>query len=182
MAGARTSGVGGELRAFRKLADAIGLEAALLLRAWSGGQQLSIPRRFDAGHLLCRLIGPEAFRRLIENYTGEGCIHIPAVDLAAVRRAAVVHRLTAAGLGAKPISIFAGCTDRQVQRLQSHLRGTGRLFGLDDADADPDAETSPAPERQQAAKPAPPTPAGDVLAQLRAARRHHAAKERDYAD
>ena len=176
MAGTRTSGVGGELRAFRKLADSIGLEAALILRAWSGGQQLSIPRRFDAGHLLCRLIGPEAFRRLIESYAGEDALHIPACELAAVRRTAVVHRLTAAGLGAKPISQFAGCTDRQVQRLQSHLRGTGRLFGLDDTDA----ETSPAPERQQAAKPAP--PAGDVLAQLRAARRRHDAKERDYAD
>lgn len=177
MAG-QPSGVSAELRGFRKLADTVGLEAALLLRAWAGGQQLSIPRRCDPGHILCRLLGADAFSRLVETFGPDGLLFVPAVELAAVRRTGIVHRLSAVGLGARPISQYANCTERQVQRLQSHLRGTGRLFGLSE-DGEP-VESAPTPARQQT--PTPPPPAVDALAQIRAARKSLEARDREYAD
>lgn len=173
------SGVEAEIRAFGKLAALVGLEGALLLRAWCGGQQLSVPRRVDTGHILCRLLGESAFRRLVEVFGPDGLLFVPAVELSAVRRAGTVFRLSAVGLGARPIAQYANCTERQVQRLQSHLRGSGRLFGLSE-DGTP-VESPPPPARQQSTTPAP-APANDVLAQLRAARINHAAKDREYAD
>lgn len=183
MAG-QPSGVAAEIRAFGKLAALVGMEGALLLRAWAGGQQLSVPRRVDTGHILCRLLGEAAFRRLVEAHGPDGLLFVPAVELAAVRRTGIVHRLSAVGLGSRPISQFAHCTERQVQRLQSHLRGSGRLFGLneDGGPVDGPAEPPPPPARQQTARPIPSAPPGDVLAQLRAARKSLEARDREYAD
>ncbi|TXH46065.1 MAG: hypothetical protein E6Q92_02535 [Burkholderiaceae bacterium] len=151
----------------------------MLLRAWAGGQQLSVPRKVDQGHILCRLLGESAFRRLVEAHGPDGLLFVPACRLDAVVRTGVIHRLGAVGLGSRPISQYAGCTERQVQRLQSHLRGTGRLFGLDEDGAT--VETAPAPARQQTTAEASP-PVVDLLTQLRAARLNHEKRDREYAD
>ena len=174
---AQPSGVRAEVIAFGKLASLLGLEGAMLLRAWAGGQQLSVPRKVDQGHILCRLLGEQAFRRLVEAYGPDGLLFVPACNLDSVRRTGIIHRLSAVGLGARPISQYADCTERQVQRIQSHLRGSGRLFGLSE-DGEP-IESPPPPARQTTPE-APPV--GDLLAQLRAARLSQEKRDREYAD
>lgn len=173
-----SSGTPGELRAFRRLADLTGPEGALLLSAWWGGRLLSVPVRPDPRHVLARLIGPEALAGLCEARGGQ-TLHIPRLALDAVRHAGQVHRLSAHGLSAGAAAEFAGLTERQVLRIQSHLRGdTPRLFGLD-ATAD---ESAPAAAEAPPPAPAPPAQGLDALAQLRAARRMHDSRARDYVD
>lgn len=173
-----SSGTPGELRAFRRLADMVGAEGALLLSAWWGGRLLAVPVRPDPRHVLARLIGVEALAGLCAAHGGQ-TLHIPRLALDAVRHAGQVHRLSAHGLSAGAAAEFVGLTERQVLRIQSHLRAdTPRLFGLD-ATAD---EGARAAAEAPPPAPAPPAQGLDALAQLRAARRMHDSRARDYVD
>lgn len=206
------NGISAELRAFRKLADVIGADGALLLIAFAGGRLVFIPGKPDTDHILTRLLGKEAFERLQEVYGYEG-LNIPSVDLLPVRRLGRVFRLIKSGIPSYEIAETVGITTRQVQRILAHLRAGGRLFALgkDGTTAGADTPDNPAipPARrgrsraaraaQSDTSPPPLSAAGQLLAaqrpkaqkpaldqrladQLRAARLAHAAKDREYAD
>lgn len=181
-------GTRGELDAMQKLADAVGLQGALLLSAWCGGRQLYIPSKPFPDHILNLVLGAESFARLCTALPRETIV-VPQLPLNAVKHAGQVYRFARHGMHVRDISDVIGLTPRQVQRILSHLRApSGRLFELDKIRP---PETGPrlirrgrwtAPAHSSAGvKPQAP-PLSERLAEFQRARLARAAKERDHVD
>lgn len=119
-----------------RLASVIGLPATLTLCGFFGksGQRVYVPIETTPDHILQKLIGTEAFKKLVATHAGE-CLAIPEVDLTTLRRAGMVYRLSRREIPVSDIALATGCNPRTVHLIRAALR----LEGFSDlADSLPD--------------------------------------------
>lgn len=120
-----------------RLAEVVGLPAALTLAGFFGkaGQRIRVPvSTDDTDHILVKVIGADAFKKLVDTHPGE-YLAIPEIDLSVLRRAGLIYRLSRRQVPIGDIALAAGCGLRTVHQIKSTLR----LEGLADlADTLPD--------------------------------------------
>lgn len=109
-----------------KIANQIGTSAALRLAAfWGGtGRQLYVPLEATPGHLIEKVIGPEAFGFLVQAYGGEN-LWLPQVDLEPLRNAGRVYLLRQSELSNNQIGNLLGLSKQRVQQINAALRLDG---------------------------------------------------------
>ena len=100
------------------LGAVIGFSNTLLLCGTRGGKTLYIPETALSGHLLERLLGESAFRRLVEEWGGE-TIEVPALTAFTryqrIRKAATLH---VQGKSLHAIALATGVTYQQAKNDQ----------------------------------------------------------------
>ncbi|MCA1975075.1 MAG: hypothetical protein LDL44_19755 [Caenispirillum sp.] len=101
----------------QQLAEAVGDTAALQLVAAVGGVRTYVPKEVEADHPLCRLIGREAYGRLVEHYGGEYIE--PPRGTGGLKKAAVLACLNAPS---RQVALRCGVTQRYVKKLRADLR------------------------------------------------------------
>lgn len=113
------------LRATEKVADVIGLPAALMLVSWYGGRKLYVPTTTDdTKHLILKIVGAEAFAALVANHPGE-YLDIPVLDMDSLKTAGLVYRLTAKGISSEDLAQLCGVSPRTVHSIRKTLRLEG---------------------------------------------------------
>lgn len=113
------------LRATEKVADVIGLPAALMLVSWWGGRKLYVPTTTDdTNHLIPKIIGAEAFSDLVAHHPGE-YLDIPVLDMDSLKTAGLIYRLSAKGIGSEDLAQLCGVTPRTVHTIRKTLRLEG---------------------------------------------------------
>jgi Mor family transcriptional regulator len=108
----------------RRLAELVGMPAALALVEGWGGIDVYVPKpeNLDATHPLARAMGLAAARKLAAEYPGEA-LEIPlARGIAHAARLADVARRTAAGESEAQIARSYRVTKRWVRMLRARLR------------------------------------------------------------
>lgn len=97
------------------LGAVIGFSNTLLLCGTRGGKTMYIPESANPGHLLARLLGDTAFRRLVEEWGGE-TLTIPSLaDFGRWRRIRKAAELRVAGRSLHSIALMTGVTYQQVK-------------------------------------------------------------------
>jgi hypothetical protein len=114
----------------------IGYTATAALVDWFGGGTLHVPKEFDPGHAICKVIGEPAFRRLIRwvdslpvNLLARPrLIQIPlGYQREQDRRDRMIAVLLAGGYGSKQVAAIAGMTERHVQMVRARVEAMGIL-------------------------------------------------------
>lgn len=115
-----------EFAQIERIADVVGVRAALMLAGFFGkhGQRLYVPLETDQKHIISRLIGIDAFKKLVSAYGGEN-LSIPACDLKPLRRAGQIHRLSALGVPIGDQALATGIGIAGVKVIQGELRREG---------------------------------------------------------
>lgn len=120
---------------FDELANDIGAVAALKLCAFFAHSSLYVPQEFNPDHILCRVIGEDAFRLLIACRRGEG-FTVPAMDVSLYRNAGMVYRLHRYKVPAQVMATLAGLSSRRIRQIQDELQLAG-LAALVEPPAEP---------------------------------------------
>lgn len=107
----------------------IGYTATTTLVTWFGGSGLYVPTIVDETHLLARLIGLPAFRRLVAAFPSES-IRIPKPVNQADDRARRVARMLIAGRTEREIAEEIGISVRRVEQIRKRLVDEGILAAL----------------------------------------------------
>lgn len=110
-----------------RLCDVLGLSATLTLCGWFGrdGSKVYVPTtNRDENHLLRKLVGDDAFEKMVNTWPGE-YLSIPRLDLTPLQRAGLVHRLTKHGIPDNDLAMIAGVTRRHVSHIKNQLRLEG---------------------------------------------------------
>ncbi len=115
--------------AFCNLAEAIGLEAALVLVAFAGGSTVYAPEKYHVDHLLERVLGETAFLRLVA-FAGGETLCLPQAGMEPERRVGAVYRGMRAGLSTRQIADGLGCTYRRVRQIEVAIRNGAPLTAL----------------------------------------------------
>lgn len=113
-------------RAFERLSDQIGGEAALKLVAWYGAThgRVAVPNHPREGHVLERLLGRKAFCDLVRAFGGE-TIYTPRVDLSAIQTAAKVWSLTKLNVSRQHTASLLGISAARVGQIVNGLNQEG---------------------------------------------------------
>jgi hypothetical protein len=107
----------------------LGFSATLKLAAWFGGtnHNLYVPGTVDEKHVIAKLVGVPAFRRLVDEWGNEH-LSIPLAHEHEIdRRNRRIRDLLLEGKGAKEISGITGVTERRVQQLRREMESMGLL-------------------------------------------------------
>jgi hypothetical protein len=115
-----------DLKFLERMAEAVGVSAALRICAYWGKRKLYVPPSVASDHLIAKVIGLEAAQRLAVTFAGQ-VLSVPACDLAPLRRAASVALLWRYGV---PPSVSANVLGVSLQRIKQ-LRGQLSLEGYD---------------------------------------------------
>jgi hypothetical protein len=117
------------------IAEVAGIDAARVIAAEKGGQEVSIPAEAKEGHWLVELVGMSAARKICAHYqetTKEGGhrgrrLLIP---MANVRNREILVRAIEAGGTNNRVAALSGKHERTVRRVRAKLRegGLGPLF------------------------------------------------------
>jgi len=109
-----------------RIAEVAGLPAALTLCAFAGkaAQRVYFPKSAEGNHLFKKLLGVEAFSRLVDAFGGQ-YVEVPELDLLPLRRVGMVYRLTNRGLPVGDIAQAVGINVRRVQAIRTQLRQDG---------------------------------------------------------
>ena len=106
----------------------IGFSATLRLAAWFGdGSNLYIPKVLEEGHLLVKLIGNSAAKKLSEEW-GSETLSIPRLrnyEDDVKRR--TIGRMLERGFGWREISVFMRMSERRVQQICRELEAAGLI-------------------------------------------------------
>lgn len=109
------------------LAGVIGLSATIRLAAMYGGRNLYIPIEVGDEHMLARLIGGPAARRLAKEWPSKH-LAIPTLNgLIREHRSAIVFYELAAGKKPQQVAALVGLTERRVWQLQKEYERLGLL-------------------------------------------------------
>lgn len=109
------------------IAATIGYSAATKLVGWYGGANLSIPKTPDPECLIGKLIGPQAFAILVEEFGGQ-IVPIPNDTLRdEVRRDRIIYELLSKGVSLRIISNVTDMSTRNVLHIRSKLEENGIL-------------------------------------------------------
>lgn len=122
-------------RNMREIAETVGIPAfATLVLEYGGGFELCVPGEATPDHRLWELIGPDAFRALVQRFKGDR-IEIAKCDRAAreLQRRAIRHDYFVAGLFQDAIAKKYGLTVRHIRNILNYIREAdedrnGRLF------------------------------------------------------
>jgi len=106
-----------------EIAEVIGYTKTATLAFWFGNQNLYIPQRFKPDHPLVSIVGAEAFRKLVDEFGGIGCLYI--ADSLADARIARYKALLAAGDDLKAAAAATGLGVRRAQQIVRRLRENG---------------------------------------------------------
>lgn len=111
-----------EMKIFGLLADDIGAVPAVKLCAFFGalGRSLYIPHTPIRGHLVEKVIGPEAWGRLVESY-GDTSLSVPKLELGPLRRAGMVVALSRHGVPLNLMAAAASCTQIRIAQIRKEL-------------------------------------------------------------
>ncbi len=106
-----------------RIADQIGAHAALQLTGFFGGtgRRVYIPVEATPGHLIEKIIGPEAFTNLVAAFAGEN-IWLPLLDLAHLRNAGRIWMLRQSELSNAQIGNLLGISTARVGQIIATLR------------------------------------------------------------
>ena len=110
-----------------RLCEVTGMTATLMLCGWYGKDypKIYVPTTADdKNHVLCKLIGEEAFAKMVKAWPGE-LVDVPSLDLAPLQRAGQIHRLSRRGVGASDIARALGITRQHVHRVRNQLKLEG---------------------------------------------------------
>lgn len=109
-----------------RIADQIGANAALKLTAFYGGtgRNCYVPTDPVNGHVLEKIIGPEAFKNLVAAFGGES-IWLPLVDLTPLRNAGRIWMLRESELSNAQIANLLGISKARVGQITAALRLDG---------------------------------------------------------
>ncbi len=107
-------------------ADVIGFESTVALAGFFGGSgvNLYVPSAAEPDHLISKLIGLEAFSKLVDTYGGQR-LPIPALDLGALRNAGRVWELRQRNVSCKASANLLGLTAERVRQISEQLRREG---------------------------------------------------------
>lgn len=113
-------------------AEHIGFEPTIALASFFGaaGKNLHIPMSADPDHIIAKVIGLEAFTRLVEVYGGER-ISIPQLEISPMRNAGRVWLLNQRNISASASASLLGLSVDRVRQINSSLRREG-FFDLAD--------------------------------------------------
>lgn len=103
----------------------IGYSATTRLTGWFGGRWLRVPLRYSDEHLIARIIGPQAFSRLVTAMPGEFFFVPQDMQLPMMRRNRVVFDMLCKGERLKTISEAVRLSERQVYGIRRKLREAG---------------------------------------------------------
>jgi hypothetical protein len=102
----------------RELAALIGLPATLTLIRHYGGVRLYIPKTLEPGHILVRLLGPEAAQRLVAHYLPGENFDVPrGQSLVRALRDRAIAAAAARGASSADLARGFGMTHRHVRRI-----------------------------------------------------------------
>ncbi len=112
---------------FTRLAEAIGINAALALVAFcDGAPTIYAPAQYRKNHILERVLGEDGFLRLIASFGGE-TVCMPRLAVDAERRLGAVYRGMRDGLTTRQIADRLGISYRRVRQIEVAIKGTGPL-------------------------------------------------------
>lgn len=109
---------------FDELANDIGAASTLKLCAFFGQSSLYVPQEFNPDHIICRVIGEQAFRLLIACRRGEN-LSVPAMDVSLYRNAGMVYRLHRYKVPTQVMATLAGLSSRRIRQIQDELKLAG---------------------------------------------------------
>lgn len=126
------------LRQFEKLAAAAGPSESLLLTAFygQGSRSFYVPSEAIEGHPIDRLIGRQAFERLVAAFGGQ-TVSAPSLDcLQPIRHAGMISGLGRYGVPTVLMAAACDLTPRRVQQIRSQLALEGFPMLLEDEEVD----------------------------------------------
>lgn len=101
-----------------EIADAIGIEAALVLCGYYGGRTVYIPAVIPSDHTLVGLVGMRAAVQLARAF-GDETLLIPTVDLRSQRNAGLARALARYQVPAGIIGLCLGISKKRVEQILS---------------------------------------------------------------
>lgn len=104
-----------------QLVKDIGFDAALRIIAGWGGRTLYVPGEVDSQHLICRVIGEEAFERL-ESIYGSQTITVPKLNLKHIKLEVDAVTLVSKGLSMREAAHVLGVSKERVKQIVSKHR------------------------------------------------------------
>ena len=127
-------------RIVAQYAETIGTEAAIRLAGFFGGTgaNVGVPTTDEnESHVLCRLLGKEAFSRLVAHYGGQ-TIRIPALNIAPLRRAGMVWLMTRNNMSTRAQSHLLQVTPEHCRRIAAELKREGYFDLADNLESEGD--------------------------------------------
>lgn len=114
------------------IAAEIGYTATNALVDWFGGGNLHIPTAATADHVIAKVIGLSAMRRLVTMYVGrignQRLLWVPGgYEREIVRRDRMIAFLFSQGHGTKAIADLTGMSERHVQQVRVRVEQMGLL-------------------------------------------------------
>jgi len=128
------------MRNLERYAEKIGMSATVALSAFFGGhgRALHVPLTADPKHIICKVIGEEAFTLLVAAYGGQR-LAIPMLDTAAMKNAGRVWMLRQRNISATATAALVGLTPERVRQITEQLRREG-FFELAGDIAEPEEQ------------------------------------------
>lgn len=109
------------------LAPIVGFTATIRLTAYYGGKNMTVPKHVSDKHVLAKLIGMSAAKKLSDEYAGcrfwVPTLHVAEIE---VRNAKVLERLRCR-VSTDKIAAETGLTVRRVQQLRAQFESAGFL-------------------------------------------------------
>lgn len=109
------------------LAPIVGFTATIRLTAYYGGKNMTVPKHVSDKHVLAKLIGMSAAKKLSEEYAGcrfwVPTLHVAEIEM---RNAKVLERLRCR-VSTDKIAVETGLTVRRVQQLRAQFESAGFL-------------------------------------------------------
>ena len=109
------------------LAPIVGFTATIRLTAYYGGKNMTVPKHVSEKHVLAKLIGMSAARKLSVEYAGcrfwVPTLHVAEIEM---RNAKVLERLRCR-VSTDKIAAETGLTVRRVQQIRAGFESAGFL-------------------------------------------------------
>ncbi len=104
------------MQSAKQLVKDIGFDAALRIIAAWGGRTLYIPGKVDPHHLICKVIGIEAFEKL-ESIYGSQTITVPKLNLKHIKLEVDAVTLVSKGLSMREAAHVLGVSKERVKQI-----------------------------------------------------------------
>lgn len=131
------------------LAPIVGFTATIRLTAYYGGKNMTVPKHVSDKHVLAKLIGMSAAKKLSDEYAGcrfwVPTLHVAEIEL---RNAKVLERLRCR-VSTDKIAAETGLTVRRVQQLRAQFETAGFLPEILPGEIDPEISGENLPEKSE---------------------------------
>ena len=116
-----------ELKLVEQYAETIGTAGAIRLSAFFGGSGRHIycpTTADDQAHILCKLLGADAFQKLVAHYGGQR-LRVPSLEIEHLRRAGKVWMLKQNNVSTAGIAHLLGISAEHARRIADEIRRAG---------------------------------------------------------